>query len=254
MIIALTREVSPSFARCELTHLERVPIDAGRAAAEHREYERRLEALGCTVRRLPAEPELPDAVFVEDAAVVLDEVAVVARPGAASRRPETRTVAEALAAYRELRFIEEPGTLDGGDVLRCGRTLYVGRSSRTDPAGLERLRDLLAPFGYAVEGVEVRGCLHLKTAVTRVAEDAVLLNPRWVDPARFAGLRVVEVDPAEPAAANALWLEGGVIFPAAFERTRRRLEAAGARVEPVEVGEIAKAEGGVTCCSLIFTA
>ena len=159
--IALTREVSPALARCELTHLSRVPIDAALARIQHGRYEAALEALGCTVLRLPAAPDLPDAVFVEDTAVVLPEIAVVTRPGAASRRPESVATARALAAWRPLAFIEEPGTLDGGDVLRLGATLFVGVSGRSNASGIEQLRSLLEPLGYAVEAVSFAGCLHL---------------------------------------------------------------------------------------------
>src|SRR4030095_4493047 len=128
MPIALIRAVPESLAHCELTHLARVPIDVMRAVKQHQQYEDTLRRLGCTVRHLPATPDLPDSVFVEDVAVVLDEVAIITRPGAASRRPETAAVATALARLRPLEHIVEPGTLDGGDVLQMGRRLFVGRS------------------------------------------------------------------------------------------------------------------------------
>jgi dimethylargininase len=254
MKIALTREVSPAFARCELTHLAREPIDARLAAEQHRAYEARLEQLGCSVRRLPASAELPDSVFVEDVALVLDEVAVLTRPGAAARRPEVDAVAQALQPFRECRRIEAPATLDGGDVLHVGRTLYVGRSSRSNPFGVSALRDLLAPLGYGVVAVPVRDCLHLKSAVTRIGPRTLLLQPERVDPAAFRDVEIVETDPREPDAANALWIDDAVIYPAGFPRTRQRIEDRGVRVLPVEVSEIAKAEGGVTCCSVLFEA
>ena len=250
--IAITRKVSPAIAHCELTHLEREPIDAARAAAQHGEYEACLAGLGCELRGLPAEPDLPDSVFVEDCAVVLDEVAVITRPGAASRRPETASIAAALKPHRPLVHVREPATLDGGDVLVLDRKLFVGRSSRSDSGGIEQLAGLLAPLGYEVLGLPLRGCLHLKSAVTRVGPDVVLLNPDQVDGAAFGSMRRVEVDPAEPAGANALLVGETVIYPSAFPRTRGRLEALGIRVASVDVSELAKAEGGVTCCSLLF--
>lgn len=249
---ALTRPVSRSISRCELTHLAREPIDYDAAAREHDLYERALEELGCAVRRLPAAHDRPDAVFVEDAAVVLDEVAVLARPGAPSRRGEVSSVAEALAPLREIVRIEAPGTLDGGDVLVLGRTVYVGRSERTDDAGIEQMGRLLADAGYSVRAVPVRGCLHLKTAVTALSGDLLLLNPDWVPADAFAGVRLLEVDPAEPFAANALRLGDTLIHAAEHRATRRRIEAAGLRVYPVEMRELAKAEAGVTCCSLVL--
>ncbi len=252
MLLAITRQVSPSIARCELTHVDRLPIDAARAAEQHARYEQCLRSLGCTVESLPAEPDLPDSVFVEDTAVVVDELAVVTRPGAASRRPETASVARVLSRLRPTVPIEDPGTLDGGDVLRLGRRLLVGLSGRSNPAGVEQLRGALAPHGYAVEAVGLGPCLHLKSAVTQVAPDALLLNPAWVDPGLAAGWRVVEVDPAEPNAANALMVGGAVVIPAAYPRTAARLERAGVALTVVELSELAKAEGAVTCCSLIL--
>ncbi|HYI00361.1 N(G),N(G)-dimethylarginine dimethylaminohydrolase, partial [Hyalangium sp.] len=195
---------------------------------------------------------MPDAVFIEDVAVVLDEVAVLTRPGAESRRAEVLSVAEVLARHRPLRTLEAPGTLDGGDVLRVGRTLYVGQSERTNAAGTVQLRGHVAGFGYEVRPVPIRGCLHLKSAVTQVADDTLLVQPAWVDPVAFAGFRVIEVDPGEEHAANALWVGGGVVYPACFPRTQQRLEDAGIAVTPVDVSELQKAEGAVTCCSLVL--
>lgn len=252
MSIALVRTVPPSIARAELTHVSRRPIDVARAGQQHRQYRDALERLGCTVRELPPEPDLPDSVFVEDTAVVLDELAVITRPGAESRRPETASVAEALRAYRELGFIEAPGTLDGGDVLCIGPRIFVGETARSNAEGLRQLRVCVAPYGYEVEAVTVSGCLHLKSAVARVAASTVLLNPGWVDPEVFAACERIEVDPGEPFAANALSLDGRVLLPAAFPRTRRRLEERGIEVTTVDADELAKAEGGLTCCSLVI--
>jgi dimethylargininase len=249
--VALTRAVSPSIARCELTHLMRQPIDWRWAGRQHRRYEQVLTSLGCGVTRLPAEPALPDAVFVEDTAVVLDEVAVIARPGARSRRPETASVAAALAAYRPLTHIEAPGTLDGGDVLPIGERVFVGCSRRSNRAGRVQLRTLLAPHGYRVIEVAMRDCLHLKSAVTAVAGRTLLIQRAWVDADAFRGFRLIDVHPAEPFAANALRVARTVLLPAAWRRTRRRLEARGLAVRGVDVSELAKAEGGVTCCSLV---
>lgn len=254
MLTALTRPVSASIERCELTHLERIPIDPARARAQHAGYERLLQSLGVTVRRVPGDDALPDAVFIEDTAVVLDEVAIITRPGAPSRRPETRAVAEVLAGYRPLRHIEAPGTLDGGDVLRLGRTLHVGRSSRTSDAGIAALGRIVAPYGYRVVPVDFMECLHLKTAVTDLADDLLLVNPAWVVPACFPGCRVVAVHADEPFAANAQRVEGMVIHSARFPRTTERIARAGVDVRVVETSELAKAEGGVTCCSLLFRA
>jgi dimethylargininase len=253
-MIAFTREVSPSISCCEVTHLAREPIDLGQSRTQHRAYEATLASLGCTVRRLPETPDLPDAVFVQDAALVFDEVAVITRPGAESRRAETATVAEALAALRPLRLIEPPGTLDGGDVVCLNRSVFVGRTSRTNADGCRQFAGILEPFGYRVIAVAPTGCLHLQTAVTPVADGVILVNPVWIDPSVFGNVDVIAIDPAEPFAANALRVGDALIYPNHFPRTRARLEARDLRVVPVDVSELAKAEAGVTCCCLLVPA
>lgn len=251
VFVAITRRVSPAFAACELTHLQRVPIDLDRARRQHRSYEQALIAAGGLVCQLETSPELPDSVFVEDTAVVCPEVAIVTRPGAASRRAETTAIADALAAFRPIRTIEAPATIDGGDVLVAGRRVFVGLSSRTDEAAAAQLRGILAPLGYTVCALEVHGCLHLKSAVTAIDDATLLVNPEWIDPAALPGFTIAEIDPAEASAANALRVTDRVIFPAAFPRTARRLERRGFTLTLVEADELAKAEGAVTCCSLI---
>jgi len=253
MLMALTREISAAVQACELTHLPRVAIDLDRARAQHAAYEWALVEAGCTVRRLDSGPDMPDAVFVEDIAVVLDEGAVICRSGAKSRRAETPGVLEALARHgRPLQQIQAPGTLDGGDVLVIGRQVFVGSSARTNRAGIDQLARILDPVGYTVRAVQVRGCLHLKSAVTAVAPDTVLINREWVSADAFAGLSLLDIGPQEPYAANALAVADVIVYPTAFPRTRERLERRGLRVRSVDVDELAKAEGGVTCCSLIF--
>ena len=254
MLVAITRGVSARIAACELTHLDRQAIDVDLARAQHRAYEDALAQLGCRVDSLPALDDLPDAVFVEDMAIVLDEIAIVTRPGAESRRPEAAVIAPALANYRRVTFIQSPGTLDGGDVLRIGRRLFVGESGRSNESGIEQLRAVAWPYGYTVTAVPVRGCLHLKSAITEFAPGVVLVNPEWVDQAAFGHVTTIEVDPCEPYGANGLLVSGRLIYPESFPATRRRLEDAGVDVVPVDVSELQKAEGAVTCCSLVFPA
>lgn len=252
MLVAVTRKVSPAIARCELTHLKRSGIDPVLAASQHETYCRALAEAGCRIVSLPAEPELPDSVFVEDGAVVLDEIAVLTRPGALSRRPEIPGLRVELERYRSIAVIAAPGTLDGGDVLQSGRTLWVGRSGRSNAEGIGQLGRILNPFGYTVITVDVQGCLHLKTAVTRIGPATMLLNPAMVKPDRFPGFHCLEVDISEPMAANALLVGETLIYPEAFAATRRKLEQAGVQVRTVPAGELAKAEGGVTCCSIVL--
>ena len=251
-LIALTREVPGSLQLCELTHVSRAPLDLALARAQHADYERALEACGCTVICGPELPEFPDSVFVEDAAVVLDEVAVLTRPGAPSRRGEVEQMATLLSRYRALAYLTEPATLDGGDVLPMDRVLWVGRSGRTNQAGISQLAELTAPFGYTVRAAAMTGALHLKTAITQIADTVLLVNPEWVDAAQFGAFEVVYVHPDEPFAANAVWVNGKVIHSAAFPLTQERLRERGIFPIAVDASELAKAEGGVTCCSLIF--
>jgi dimethylargininase len=249
--VAITRAVSPALGACELTHLPRLPIDVALAREQHRAYETALMDGGCLVERLDTSADMPDSVFVEDIAVVFDELAILMRPGAESRRRETSAVAEALAAYRPLHEIQPPGTVDGGDVLLVGRRVFVGRSSRTNEAAVVQMRQLLAPLGYTITDTTVRGCLHLKSAVTALADDRLLVNRDWIDTATFDGFALVDVDPGEPPAANALRLDDRIILSASFPRTAERVAQAGLRTRLVDTTEVEKAEGAVTCCSLI---
>ena len=251
-MIAITREVSRSIIHCELTHLERRPIDIQRARAQHAEYEAALKQLDLAVLSLPEEPSLADSVFVEDTALVLDECAIILRPGADSRRSETESITRVLSPYRKLFTIQAPARVDGGDILRVGRQVYIGLSTRSDTNAMEQIQDFLQPYGYEVHAVKVTGCLHLKSAVTQVAEDALVINPAWVDKKNFAGMKFIEIEPSEPYAANALWVGDTVLYPKAFPRTRKKLMDAGIKILDVDADELAKAEGALTCCSLLL--
>ena len=252
MLMALTRAVSPSLARCELTYAPRQPLDVALACEQHRTYQRLLESLGARVIELPALPDLPDSVFVEDPALVLDELAAILSPGVESRRPEAELLASALEPYRPLARIGLPGTLEGGDVLRLGRKLFVGLSRRSNAEGHRQLAAIVAPHGYEVIPVRVEGCLHLKSAVSRLSGNTLLANRDWFDPAPFCGAKWVRVAPEEPRAANALAVAGTVVFPASFPRTCERIEQAGFRVVSLDISELQKAESGLTCSSLLF--
>ena len=255
MPIAFTRAVSPRLAECELTHLERTPIDPERAAEQHAAYEAALRDAGFEVARLPDLPNHPDGVFVEDTALLLDGHAVILRPGAASRARETRSTEAALAEHFAIHRVST-GFVDGGDVLRIGRTLYVGASTRTDAEGIASLLELCRPLGFEVVQAEVRDCLHLKTGATLAGKDGagtpvLLYNPAAVDPAQFSGVEPLAVDPHEPDGANCLRAEDRIILPAGSPRTAGRLRLRGFNVVEVDVSELQKAEAGVTCMSLI---
>jgi dimethylargininase len=251
-LTAIVREVSSSINDCELSFHARKPIDVARAIAQHKAYRDCLAELGVRIISLPAEPGLPDAVFVEDPAVVVDEIAIISNMGAPSRRPEASSLAKVLSRYRPLRFLAEPATLDGGDVLRIGRSVFVGLSRRTNRDGIEQLRDLLKPYDYLVRSVDVSGCLHLKSASSYIGNDTVLVNRSWIDAEQFHGFELLDVPGEEPAAANALLVNDVVIIPASFPKTRSLLKKRGFCVQMIDVSELQKAEAGVTCTSLIL--
>ena len=252
MLTAITRAVSPGIVHCELTFVARQPIDLAKAEEQHRAYQALLEKCGARVISLPAEPALPDSMFVEDPAVVLDELAIIFPLGTATRRPEAASIALALAKFRKLARVELPGQVEGGDVLRIERRLFAGLSSRTNAEGIRQLASIVAPYGYEMLSVAVTGCLHLKSAVTYIGRNTLLANRSWFDTKPFAGFEWVDVAPEEPHAANALAIGGTVIFPASFPRTRARLEARGFSVAPLDISELQKAESGLTCSSLLF--
>lgn len=252
MVLAITRDVSPRFNECEITHIDRTPIDVDVARSQHHEYMRALRELGCDVLELPAEADLPDSVFVEDTAFILPELAVITRPGADSRKPEIDSIIQALAPRTNYVQLQAPATLDGGDVLVLGHNIYIGLSTRSNQDAVDQLNTLLAEYGYTVIGVQMYDCLHLKSAVTRVDDHTLLINPKWVDKHHFEEFTWIEVDPAEPSAANCLPVAGSIIFPSSFPKTAARLEAAGFKLVTVDISEMAKAEGAVTCCSLIL--
>jgi dimethylargininase len=250
---AIVRGVSPALARCELTYREREPIDLGRAEAQHAAYVGVLrERLGLAVVEIPPDAALPDSCFVEDAAIVLDEAALLTMPGATSRRGELPAVAGALARFRRLERTELPATLEGGDVLCIGRTLLVGRSPRTNAAGVARLRAFAEPLGYEVVPVAVTGCLHLKSAVTALDEGRVLANPAWIDPQPLAGFHRIDVASDEPGAANVLRVDETIVAHPGFPRTLERLAALGYEPRLVDVSEFLKAEAALTCKSLLL--
>jgi dimethylargininase len=252
MLTAITRPVSPAIVNCELSFIDRQPIDLATAQKQHHAYEKLLAKLGARVVSLPAEPDLPDSMFVEDPAIVLDELAVIFPLGTETRRREALSLAEALSPFRKLEYISLPGTLEGGDVLRTGRKIFVGLSRRSNAEGIRQLAAILAPHNYEVVAVPVTGCLHLKSAVTYLGRNTLLANRAWFDAAPFVGHDWIDVDPAEPHSANALALGGTIIFPASFPSTRTRLEARGFQVISIDISELQKAESGLTCSSLLF--
>jgi len=252
MLTAITRSVTESIVDCELTFLPRRHIDVSKAIRQHRQYEECLRRLGVHVISLAPEPGLPDSPFVEDVAVVVDELAVIAAMGAVTRKPEVQSIEHVLSLYRSARYLNDSATLEGGDVIQAGDSLYVGLSRRTNREGVDQLREAVSPFGYQVRAVKVSGCLHLSTGCSYIGSNTILANPDWVDVSRFDGFKIISVPRSEPWAANAMLIGDTVIAAGAYPKTRARLEQQGFRVETLDISELEKAEGGLTCLSLIF--
>ena len=250
---ALVRPPSRALSRCALTFLERQPIDFEAATAQHAAYVEALRRAGIDVQVLQPEPDLPDACFVEDTAVVMDECAVVTRPGIDSRRDEVESVVSALAPVRPVVRIVAPGTIEGGDVLHAGRrTFFVGQTPRTNAEGTRQFTEAVEPHGYTVVPVTPAGCLHLKSAVTFIGGETLLVNPEWIDLDLFSRWQCVPIAPEEPYGANALLASGVVHVAASAPLTRRKLEALGFTTVPLDTSEFEKAEAALTCLSLLF--
>lgn len=254
MLTAITRKVSSALADCELSFIYRQPIDMAKARAQHHAYEDLLGKLGARVVSLPEEPELADSMFVEDPAIVLDEVAVICSLGTETRRKEAPSLAAALEKFRKLAYVRLPGMLEGGDVLRVGKRLFVGLTNRTNPEGIRQLAVIVEKFGYDVTAVPVTGCLHLKSAVTSLSPNTLLANRLWFDWERLGGFDWIDIDPGEPHAGNALAIGDTIMFPTSFPKTRKAIEAGGFKVHPLDISELQKAESGLTCSSLLFEA
>ena len=251
--IAITRDVNRAIRSCELTFLPRVSIDPDLAQRQHEQYQAALASLGCEILVIPTEQGLADSVFIEDTALVLDEIAVLLRPGSRSRRPELAGVERILKRYRSIESITAPGTVDGGDLLCVGKVIFAGRSSRSNENGIEQLRNIVSDYGYSVNTVETTKCLHLKSAISAVAPGTLLINPDWVSRSAFDAYDLVDTDAQEAHAANALLVGQSVIYPSSFPRTTDALVGRGIDVIPVELSELQKAEGAVTCCSLLVS-
>ena len=252
MLNAITRAVSSRINECQLTFIERQTINIECAVRQHKNYQQLLKSLGLNVVELPADDRCPDCCFIEDTALVLDELAIAARPRSDARRAELAGVLPTIAKYREVVHVEAPATLEAGDVLRIGLNLFIGITSRTNRAGIEFVRKHAALHGYKVHGVEVPGALHLKSVCTAVNERAILADSSRIDIAPFAAYEVIEVPPDEWMAANVLLVNGTVCMHDGFHKTLALLRERKIRVCTVDVSEFLKAEAGLTCLSIIF--
>jgi dimethylargininase len=250
--IALTHTPSPALEAGQRTFIDRTVLDYETTLRQHADYCQLLEKLGISVHKLTANAALPDSTFIEDTAVVLDEAAVLTSMGTAARRAELSAVEKELQPFRQIERIALPATLEGGDVLRVGRTLLVGLSARTNSEGILALEKIVRPYGYQVIAVRAHGCLHLKTACTALPDGSLLVNPDWLDlePLRFYDL--IRVPLTEPWAANTLSIGKTVCMPACQEQTADLVRSRGFTVATTDLSEFAKAEGGITCLSILL--
>ena len=251
-MLAITHVPSPHIDRCQLSYVGRASIQYDRAVQQHEQYCRMLRQRGIEVHTLDVNREFPDCAFVEDTAIVLDEVALLASMGTESRRGEPAGIESELRRYREVRRIELPATIEGGDVLAVDRTLLVGLSSRTNQAGVDAVESVVGPYGYRVMPVRVHGCLHLKTACTWLDDRTLLVNPEWVDTEVLSEFELLCVPKDEPWAANVTRIGRSLWISAHHIRTASMIREMGFDVEAVDISEFAKAEGGVTCLSIIL--
>lgn len=226
------------------------PPDFSLLLEQHAAYIRTLRSLGLEVIVLDPAPGFPDAYFVEDAAVVLPEMAVVTNPGAPSRRGEAALIEPVLARYRRTVRVEPPGTLDGGDVLAVGNRFFIGLSARTNAEGAEQLGRILAGHGLSWTPVVVAGGLHLKSGICALGDDTLVLAESLADDRAFGGHRRIVLSPGEEYAANSLWVNGSVLTPAGFPSVRAKLARLGLPVIELEMSEVRKMDGGLTCLSL----
>ncbi len=248
--LAIVRGVPASFSRALAAAVPPEPIDVDRARRQHADYLAALRTCGAEVVELPADESLPDCCFIEDTAVVAGGVALITRPGAASRRREPDAVRPVLAARMPVEEMVEPATLDGGDCLLLGRTLYVGRSGRTNAAGAARARQVFGHAGITVVEVPVTGALHLKSVCSPLGDDLVVVAPGALPPGTFDA-HVLEVPAGEPAGANLVTIGRSAVIAAGCPETARLVDAAGWRPVPVDTSELRKADGALTCLSLI---
>ncbi len=249
---AITRKPAPNFGKGITTAVNAEPPDYEKMLAQHCAYVETLKKLGLAVTVLDPEPDYPDAHFVEDTAVVTPDVAVITRPGADARRGEIATIAPVLADFREIRCIEAPGTLDGGDVLMIGKHFLIGISDRTNPAGAQQLGRILEDYGNTWSAVPLASGLHLKSSLNWVGKNFMLVTRDFANLEPIAGYERIIVEPDEEYAANILPVNDVLIMPAGFPKTRKQLEKTGLEIIELDTSECRKMDGALTCLSLRF--
>jgi dimethylargininase len=247
---AIVRTVPGSYDRCVTT--QAAGIDVALARRQHAAYCSALEQAGVKLVVLEADDRLPDCCFVEDTVIVVDELAIITRPGAPSRREEVKAVEKAISEFKNIRRILPPGTIDGGDVLQIGMRIFIGLSARTTPDAVEQVHGMVSPLGYEVIPVPVHDTLHLKSAVTALNDSCLVMAAGYFDERLFADFRQLTLPMEETYAANCLCVNDTVIIPSGFPVAKAMIEAEGFSLKELDNSEFRKGDGALTCLSVLF--
>lgn len=227
--------------------------DYQKALLQHTDYIGALRECGLRVRVMPADENFPDSTFVEDVALLTPSCAILTNPGAPSRRFEIRSMLEPLRDfYDSVETIEDPGTVEAGDIMMVGEHYYIGLSERTNRTGAEQMITILESHGYQGSVVTLTGVLHLKTGLGYLENNNLLACGEFLSKPEFQKFRILEVDQDEAYAANSVWINGTVLTPTGFPKTKNLIESAGYKVREVDVSEFQKLDGGLSCLSLRF--
>lgn len=251
-LTVITHLPSHKLQDCELTFVESEKIDIEKAQQEHQEYCEMLKRCGAEVIILDRNNDLADSVFVEDPIIVFDEIAVLTSMGVESRRKESQYLKEVFSKYRDVEEIKLPAKIEGGDVLKIGKKIFVGLSVRTNQEGITCLKNIIKPYGYEVIVVKVLGCLHLKTGCTALDDNTILINSKWVDDNAFKGFKKIEVPLSEPFGANILKINDVICMNKSFTKTLDLVKSLGYKTDCCDISEFVKAEAGLTCMSVPF--
>lgn len=250
--IAIVRDVPDSFQKCLTSFHTKVQIDVALAKHQHQQYCNTLSSLGLKLIRIEADDTLPDCCFTEDTAIVVDDFAVITIPGAPGRILETIEIEKILSPLKTIVHITNPGTIDGGDVLKIGKKIFIGNSARTNVEGISQVDTIVKPLGYEVIPVKIQDTLHLKSVCTYLGGGCILLAEGYLDDKIFSEYDKVVVPKEEEYCANCLVVKGNVLIPKGFPKTKGLIEMKGYRVVELDMSEIEKAEGALTCLSVIF--
>jgi len=247
---AIVRDVAESYDQCVTTQQE--SIDVPLAKTQHQHYCNALKKAGVELIHIDADNRLPDCCFVEDTAIIVDDVAIITNPGARSRREEVAAMEKAISKYRTVHRISPPATIDGGDVLKVGKKIFVGLSQRTTQDSIDQVAQMVKSSNYEVIPVPIHKTLHLKSAVTALSDSYIIMAQGFFDARIFTGYEKIEVPPGEEYAANCLSVNENIFIPRGFPQTKSLIVRAGFSIVELENSEFRKGDGALTCLSVLF--